>query len=302
MVQRRAAQVLGALGPRAAESLSALTEALKAPRWTVREAAAQALGRVGAGLVSARLTLVECALHDSTALVRDAAAEALARCPEAVAESIADLRHGLGHVYAWVRCRAIRALGRFGAHAPLFLPPLIEALTDSHRKVRQASAEVLGTLGALALPAVPALLRRLYDGEMRVSQAAAAALGLIGKAAPAPLQQWLTRLAQPSRPPGEVLRVALDSPDLSEAVRPLFVQACRRRVRWHQRAPAPAQPEDDTAGLAWEAVCRAADEAVRATQGRTPHRTAEQASAAWEQEHVWLLACLYDLLRSVCVG
>src|SRR5437660_1788126 len=79
LVQRRAAGLLGVLGPRAAAAVPELLAALASRRWTVREAVAEALGQVGAGAEEVRQALARAALHDRNALVREAAAVGLGR-------------------------------------------------------------------------------------------------------------------------------------------------------------------------------------------------------------------------------
>jgi HEAT repeat protein len=75
---RIAAETLGRLGNRRA--VPELVEALSHDDWTVREAAATALGELGATVVEDRLRAMS--LHDPNRAVREAASGALARLAE----------------------------------------------------------------------------------------------------------------------------------------------------------------------------------------------------------------------------
>jgi HEAT repeat protein len=149
-VCRRAAVLLGQCGPAAAGAAPDLAAVLSDPGWTVREAAARALGEIGGGLAPAlRQGLVRSTLHDRNRLVRDAAAEALARLGEDAAV-VAELRGALRHARVAVRCRALGALAQFPGRAEAIVPDLDAALRESHWRVRKCAAEALGRLGPAA--------------------------------------------------------------------------------------------------------------------------------------------------------
>jgi HEAT repeat protein len=77
-VRRRAAVVLGQIGPEAREAIGPLSELLKDPDATVRSYAAMALGVMGRGAEEA-VPALKGALRDDAADVRKAAAVALRR-------------------------------------------------------------------------------------------------------------------------------------------------------------------------------------------------------------------------------
>jgi HEAT repeat protein len=298
LVQRRAAQALAVLGPAAASAVPALIEALSARRWTMREAAAQALGRVGGSSAALRAALVTSALHDRTALVREASTLALGQLGEALAAR-GDLLAGLRHPFARVRCRALRALALPGHFCPDLLSVFTTALADGDFKVRRTAAEQLGPLGALALPALPALLRRQHDREARVGAVASAALAQLGKELPPPLQPWLRYFSEPGQPASVGLQRALVEGDLPGPLQSDFLALCARRTRWHQRlapvdgasAAIPAAP--------WEAAQGVLDAAARAAEAHAPPKRerAHVGAAAREQEAAWLTAWLWNELE-----
>ena len=94
--------------------------------WTEQEAAAEALGRIGAAAVPA---LVE----------------------------------SLQNPDAAVRLKAIEVLGRMGDDAKDAVPQLVRLLDDPDLNVRKAAARTLGRIGPAAQQAVPALMKSLLE-------------------------------------------------------------------------------------------------------------------------------------------
>jgi len=94
--------------------------------WTEQEAAAEALGRIGAAAVPA---LVE----------------------------------SLQSPDATVRLKAVEVLGRMGADAKDAVPHLVRLLDDPDLDVRKAAARTLGRIGPAAQEAVPALMKSLLE-------------------------------------------------------------------------------------------------------------------------------------------
>jgi HEAT repeat protein len=94
--------------------------------WTEQEAAADALGRIGAPAVPALI-------------------ETLAN-PDAT-----------------LRLKAVEVLARMGPEAQEAVPRLVELLNDSDPAVRKAATRALGQIGPLAHDAVPALMQRLVE-------------------------------------------------------------------------------------------------------------------------------------------
>jgi HEAT repeat protein len=284
-VRRRAAVLLGQLGPTAAGVAPDLTEALRDPGWTVREAAARALGAIGIGLPpSIRQCLVRSALHDRHRLVRDAAAEALARLGED-AVVVAELRGALRHSRVAVRCRALRVLAPFPGRAEAIVPDLDAALRESHWRVRKCAAEAVGRLGPAAGAAVTSLIRRCYDREARVGVAAARALAVLGA----------THGLDPSRSAEENLRAAWERRDLPDAVRDEFTRTCQRRSRWHQGHTGASPEEAGDPVWPWQQAVAAAEAvALNAPNGRR--------AAARDREAAWLLARLWELRENSPAG
>jgi HEAT repeat protein len=94
--------------------------------WTEQEAAAEALGRIGAAAVPA---LVET----------------------------------LQSPHAAVRLKGVEVLGRMGADAKDAVPQLVKLLDDPDWEVRKAAARTLGRIGPAAQEAVPALMKSLLE-------------------------------------------------------------------------------------------------------------------------------------------
>lgn len=105
------------------------------PRWTVQQAAADALARIGPPSVPALTD----ALSDPDPLVR---------------------------------LEATHALARMGPPAKPAVPKLIVALGDSDRAVRQGAARALGQIGPGAVDAIPALMEVIRDPNADADSAA----------------------------------------------------------------------------------------------------------------------------------
>jgi HEAT repeat protein len=188
-VRQAAAEALGKIG---SPAVPALLEALKDGNWRARKAAAEALGKIGDR--QALPALLE-ALKDRDEDVLRVAAEALGKIgdPQAVPALMEALKDRDGDV----RRAAAGALGSIGDRQ--ILPALLNALKDEKWWVREAVAEALGKIG---VPAIPALLKALKDRDGDVRRAAAKALGEIGdpQAVPALLEalkneEWWVREA-----------------------------------------------------------------------------------------------------------
>ena len=139
------AHALGAVG---APAVAALGAALEDDEWTVRAAAADALGNIGAGARPAVPALLR-ALRDGG---------------------------------TWVRRNALEALGTIGCATGDVVSGLLAALRDAdHRVCRNAAIALSKVARPGANEAVPGLLRTLIDDDQRyVSFYAATALGRIG--------------------------------------------------------------------------------------------------------------------------
>jgi uncharacterized protein (DUF2336 family) len=91
---------------------------------------------------------------------REAAADALGRIGEA---SVPELIQVLSHPDPDVRVAAARALAMIGPKAEPAVPALTSLLNDSHDEVRRTVARALGQIGPAARQAVPALIKVLEE-------------------------------------------------------------------------------------------------------------------------------------------
>jgi HEAT repeat protein len=301
LVRRRAAQSLAVFGERARPLLPPLTEVLRDGSWTVREAAAQTLGRLGLAEPLAREALVRCTLHDRNQLVRIAAAQALTQLGGEITAAVDDLRSALRSPAMNVRKRAVQALACFAAHTDSFLADLEDRLRDSHLKVREATAAAVGQLGGAAVAALPGLIRRLHDQDTRVHVAAAQALARIADHAPPALQPWLTLLVRPGQRAEEAVSLALNQHDLPETVRREFTRRCDRRAVWHENHGGEGTEKTKTGTRSAAEASRAAAEqaewvAVKQAPANRDPETVRRAARA--QEYAWQLACLCELLQT----
>ncbi len=150
-VRDAAAEALGRIGAPAVEPLIAAFK-----DWDLRDAAAEALGRIGAPAVEPLIA----ALQDGDQDVREYAAGALGQGRDA--RSVDPLMAALKDQGILVRVAAAEALVRVGAPA---VSPLIAAFHDENGEVRAAAAEALVHIGA---PAVGPLIAALQDGNVRM--------------------------------------------------------------------------------------------------------------------------------------
>jgi HEAT repeat protein len=192
------AVALGQIGD--ARAVEALVDALKDKERNVREAAAEALVRIGAPAIPSLIAAAQdpavrgdvvkalgqigapavepliAALKDGDESVRDAAAVVLGQAgdPRAVEPLIATFKE---EHWSYVRddLPAAQALGQIGAPA---VEPLIAALKHEDWRMRQAAAKALKHIGDPR--AVEPLIAALKDEDARMRQAAAEALGQIG--------------------------------------------------------------------------------------------------------------------------
>lgn len=116
-------------------------------------------------------------LRDSDSEVRQAAVKALGMLGEYAKDQAPRLGELLRDQNPYVRQAAIRALGSLGITAKELVPLLRDLLRDPASDVREAAAEALGGLGALAQDQAPRLGELLRDPDSDVRQTAAWALG-----------------------------------------------------------------------------------------------------------------------------
>jgi len=133
--EQRAVEQKAPAGQRATVARASFEQPVEEPQvlkpfeqWTEQEAAADALGRIGAAAV-----------------------------PE--------LTQALMNPDAAVRLKAVEVLGRMGQEAQGAVAVLVTLLNDPDEKVRKATARTLGQIGPAAKDAVPALVRTLLEPE-----------------------------------------------------------------------------------------------------------------------------------------
>ena len=216
VVRRRAAEILGFIGPEAKAAVPALVESLKDTDWETRWRATISLGHIGpnaraavpaliASLKSMGGNYVAEAMEkigidvktDVPALVevlRDhnqEAARILGNIGPPARAAIPALSESFKDENGVVRCAAALAVWKITAEANTVVPLLTGLLDDKDSSVRRSAAYSLGQIGLAAKPAIPALVK-LYDDKDRVSAVVASkALGKIGPAAIPAIVQFL---------------------------------------------------------------------------------------------------------------
>lgn len=160
-----------------------LIRGLKSPIADQRLRCARAVGRLGP---SARETVpvLMAVVHDPDASVREAAAQAIGLMG---AEFLPQLVQLLHHNDKYVRRHAVWALGKFGPKARPALPDLCEALRDTDPRTATGAAQSLGCIGEDAADAVPALMEAMRGTNIVLCRLAAKALSQIGTPALASL-------------------------------------------------------------------------------------------------------------------
>jgi HEAT repeat protein/lysophospholipase L1-like esterase len=176
-----AAWALGRMGPKAKAPfvINALIERFDDPDDAVRFRAGDAVLGLNPGPIALKPLLAS--LERTSALGRDAAAEALGGLGPAAREAVPALALALQDPREEVRWRAAWALGRIGGAARPAVPALIQAMEDA--AIRWHVCDALAGLGPEAAAAVPRLTAALRDESGNVRWRAAQALGAIGPAA-----------------------------------------------------------------------------------------------------------------------
>jgi len=141
-VRERAANELGRIGPAAESAVPALITLLQGKNTSVREHAADALGRIGRAAESAVPMLVTL-LQDENTSVREHAAFALGGIGPAAQSAVPALINLLQDKDANIRTSATYALGKIGPAAGLAVPALITLLQGENASVRKHVGEAL---------------------------------------------------------------------------------------------------------------------------------------------------------------
>lgn len=143
----------------------------------VRVYAIQALGQIGAD-AGAAVPVLSRALKDTDKSVRQAAAQALNRLGKAAL--VPYLVQGLSDPNPTIRYNSAHSLSRLGKDATAAVPHLIKTLQDEDMWVRLTAAYALGGIGVDAAPAMSALVDSLGDRDDSVRHSVAYAIGNIG--------------------------------------------------------------------------------------------------------------------------
>lgn len=167
-----AARALGDLGD--PKAIDPLVEALKDKFRPVREAAAEALGKLGGDPrgVEAFLDF----LKNSSSMVREEGAAALGKIGHrSAAEALIQV---INDESFFVRLSAVISLGKVGDSGAT--EPLTQCLKDEDKDIREAASSALGIVGDAR--AVESLIQTLKDESPRVRYHAADSLGKLGDA------------------------------------------------------------------------------------------------------------------------
>jgi HEAT repeat protein len=194
-----------------------LVSRLSAPDWTIRRAAAEAIGALalaGTCPVSSLPGLLDSlllSLGDSAPGVRRALAHALGALGTAGASALPALLALLDDPESDVRESAAAAIGALGVAGVPVLDELTARLTAAHPEQRQLAAlaiVAIGALGVAGMPAVPDVAATLANADAGVRAQGAAALGALGCSGAPVLAHLAALLADPA---WEVRRTAAEA-------------------------------------------------------------------------------------------
>jgi HEAT repeat protein len=184
--RRKAARVLGTMGPAAKEAIPSLVKSLQrndkygygypySEYRSSRDAPYEALANLGPVAQSAVPALID-ALKDTDPFIRLKAAEAIWKIDKKSNAVVTVTIELLKARSALVRERAGEVLGLMGSKSKQAIPELVEALHDEYAEVAAQSAITLGEIGPDAKAAFLPLAAAYKNKDSEVRQAAAAAL------------------------------------------------------------------------------------------------------------------------------
>jgi HEAT repeat protein len=157
-VRSRAAQTLGAMGPKAKMAVPALGGLLKDKDELPRRFALQALAKIGPDASPAADDLLA-VLKDSDANVRQEAAKALGKIgPTIKAKAFGPLAKSLDDKERSVRLAAVEAIASLGPLDPADLPVVLKVLQGGDDEIKGYAAKALGQFSTSAKDVVPALI------------------------------------------------------------------------------------------------------------------------------------------------
>jgi len=165
-IRRSAVDVLIDLAPDTERIQPALRRALSDADSLVARDAARALGALGKRAAPS-VSALDKALSHGEPYVRLYAAEALASIGPKAGRATKDLARAVGDPIPGVRWAACEALASIGPAAQPAVPQLIEALKDEFLYVRICAAGALGSIGPKAHTALEALRVAAHDPTLR---------------------------------------------------------------------------------------------------------------------------------------
>ena len=179
-VRQHAAEALIKLGPDARPAVPLMIESLRSSERTIRESAAEVLGRTGDHSPSVVDALIR-ALEDEAS--HYSATKSLARLGEndpPIIRRLAGVAKGSSAKAAYW---ATVALAEIGYNSIIVLPELIECVQRAPDDQRQHAVQAIALCGTNAATAVPALTAALNDSQEWTRKCIYIALGQMGAAA-----------------------------------------------------------------------------------------------------------------------
>jgi HEAT repeat protein len=215
MVRQMSAEQIGKLGPAGREAAAILGQTLRDMDKGVRGASADALEKVGKGVIPG----LREQLKDKTPAMRAQAAETLGELGPKAKIAVPEIRLALADKEGVVRFQAALALKKIG-DAKEVASDLIKLLDDPQASIRKLAASALEEVGADAKDAVPGLTRMLRSRDRAARQQAVNTLKAIGLPARAAVPE-LTNLVMDSDPDvrnGAIQALGKIGPDARDAV------------------------------------------------------------------------------------
>ncbi|WP_166831488.1 HEAT repeat domain-containing protein [Thalassoroseus pseudoceratinae] len=192
-----AGESLATVGSDAIAAVPALTRTLYDENELVRRRAVEALGAIGPAASVSQSALLETMIFDESAAVRDSAAVSLSDIGPAVMESVTGL---LADRDPEVRTRAAGILGRLGPKASASVVRLEELLNDEAASVRIQAIEAIWQITEEAKTVIPAAITALAETDRQHRIRAYRLLIEIGQSAPGIVREALTKVENDSRP------------------------------------------------------------------------------------------------------
>ncbi len=200
-VRRHAVEALLKLGPDARPAVPLMTESLRNSDRTIRDQAAEVLGRTGDGSQAVVDALIQ-ALEDEATEYN--AMKSLARLGENNPGIIRQLAATAKGHKAKAAYWATVSLAEIGNASSLVLPDLIECVQRAPNDQRQHAVQAIALCGTNAGAAVPALTSALKDSQEWTRKCIYIALGRIGPSASNAIPSLQTALTNESYLPARM--------------------------------------------------------------------------------------------------